>query len=89
MNTYNKVKIVIYSLTIVLSITLSIIFGIRDGHTPPLGFVSSLIFGVIGICWLIVDWILNVINHDTEFTLKPHLIGMGLNFLIVILIYLI
>ena len=81
---YDRIKIVVYVIGLILTIYLIADVGLIDSHTPPPGFVLALFFMFLGILWYFVDRI--VIHFSSVIQIKHtiNIFGIYLNFIIVI-----
>lgn len=84
MKTYNNIKWIFYMLSMTISVGLIFLNGSNGSHTTLVSFVSAFLFFVVGGCWLILDWLLNMNYTDRSFNMKIHLVGLFLTFLVMI-----
>ncbi len=84
LSAYDRIKIVVYVIGLILTIYLITDVGLIDSHTAPPGFVLALFFMFLGILWYFVDRI--VIHFSSVIQIKHtiNIFGIYLNFIIVI-----
>lgn len=86
LNLYSKMKLVIYLIGFILCLFFYIKHGLVSSHTPPTTFVISVLFGILSMIWLIIDWIITLLRKDLDIEFKTNYVGFIGNLLILILV---
>jgi len=84
MSTYRKFKTVIYIIGFCLTIFLISKEGINTTHTPPGGFIISVLMILIALVFLIIDLFLKKQLKDFYFHLNTNIISIFVNLIITI-----
>ena len=81
---YKRIKLCLYLIGFFLSVYLIFSFGLEASHTPPLGFSFVVLMIILGIIWIIVDFMISFFVKSAKIEFVIHYVFFIINLLIAV-----